>query len=212
MQTIISKLLEQRFRAAFEKLGFAASFPIVLQESSKPEFGDYQVNGVMAIAKQLKVNPRELAAKIVEKLETKDLIAKLEIAGPGFINITLSNEYLNQVLTKDLLSVAADRHHKTVIDYSSPNLAKEMHIGHLRSTIIGDALVRVLSFAGHEVIRQNHGGEWGTQFGMLLEHLIETGSTDATEFSIGNLDEFYIVANNRFESDPAFADRARARV
>ena len=213
MQTIISKLLEQRFRAAFEKLGFAASFPVVLQESSKPEFGDYQVNGVMAIAKQLKVNSRELAAKIVEKLETKDLIAKLEIAGPGFINITLSNEYLNQVLNKDLLSVAADKHHKAVIDYSSPNLAKEMHVGHLRSTIIGDALVRLYEFLGHVVIRRNHVGDWGTQFGMLVAYLIEIKRDDSDiTLELSDLEDFYRKAKIRFDEDAAFADRARESV
>ena len=213
MTTTILKLLEQRFKAAFEKLGFDASFPVVLHESSKPEFGDYQVNGVMAIAKNLKANPRELATKIVEQVDTKNVIAKLEVAGPGFINITLSNEYLNQVLNKDLLKVTAAKCRKVVVDYSSPNLAKEMHVGHLRSTIIGDALVRLYEFLGHEVIRRNHVGDWGTQFGMLMAYLVEIkqDNSDIT-LELSDLEDFYRKAKTRFDEDQEFADHAREYV
>lgn len=206
----ISQLLEQKFREAFTSLGFAASSPIVLQESSKPEFGDYQVNGVMALSKQLKINGRELAGQIVERIVIGDVIAKLEVAGPGFINVTLSRDYLGQVLNKELLKVSVEHPRKIVVDYSSPNLAKEMHVGHLRSTIIGDALVRLYEHLGHEVIRRNHVGDWGTQFGMLTSYLFEINQGEVDlGMVLHDLEEFYRKAKVRFDEDPAFADRAR---
>lgn len=208
MQHTVSKTLEDKFRTTFTELGFDPAFPVVLKESTRPEFGDYQVNGVMAIAKAKGVNPRELATQIVSKVNCENIISKLEVAGPGFINITLSNEYLNQNLTKELLQVTAEHPHKIVVDYSSPNLAKEMHVGHLRSTIIGDALVRIYEFLGHEVIRRNHVGDWGTQFGMLVAYLIETKSSDLT-LELSDLEEFYRKAKTRFDTDEKFAERSR---
>lgn len=210
MRMTVSQLLEQKFRAAFSSLGFAASVPIVLQESSRPEFGDYQVNGVMGLSKQLKINGRELAKQIVERIVADDMIANLEVAGPGFINITLSKVYLSQALNKELLSVNADHPRKVVVDYSSPNLAKEMHVGHLRSTIIGDAIVRLYEFLGHEVIRRNHVGDWGTQFGMLTAYLLEMKrDNDDVALKLSDLEDFYRKAKVRFDEDQLFAERAR---
>lgn len=208
----ISRLLEQKIKVAFVRLGFVDSFPIVLKESNRLEFGDYQVNGVMAISKELKVNARELAAQIISQIEIKDIASKIEVAGPGFINITLSNEYLSQALTKDLLQVTADKHHTIVVDYSSPNLAKEMHVGHLRSTIIGDVLVRLHEFLGHQVIRRNHVGDWGTQFGMLVAYLLTTKQNHgdlSINLELEDLEEFYRKAKDCFDEDPAFAAKAR---
>lgn len=210
MQITISRLLEQRFHMAFAKLGFAAPFAVILKESPRPEFGDYQINGVMAIAKELKLNPRALATQVISQVDLKDIAAKLEVAGPGFINITLSNEYINQAVNGNLLSITADKLLRVVVDYSSPNLAKEMHVGHLRSTIIGDALVRLYEFLGHLVMRRNHVGDWGTQFGMLVAYLLATthGNPDLV-LELSNLEEFYRKAKLKFDKDPEFAKRAR---
>ncbi len=157
--------------------------PAMVAPSARPQFGDYQANGVMSVAKRLKKNPRELAEKIVAAVDLSDLAENLEVAGPGFINITLKTDFLQQQVSKSLtdkehLSVplaqgrersrTAASQQTVVVDYSAPNLAKEMHVGHLRSTIIGDTLARVLEFLGHTVIRQNHVGDWGTQFGKVI--------------------------------------------
>ncbi|MCY2927255.1 MAG: arginine--tRNA ligase, partial [Planctomycetota bacterium] len=180
--------------------------------AGNPKFGDYQANGVMAAAKAAKANPKELAARVLANLDLSDMAEKVEIAGPGFINVTLKGEFLTGQTLKmggeEELGVAKPQAAKrVVVDYSSPNLAKEMHVGHLRSTIIGDALVRVLDFAGHTVIPQNHVGDWGTQFGMLIAQLVETGAGEAAK--IDDLEEFYRQAKKRFDSEPAFADKAR---
>ncbi|MDR1057769.1 MAG: arginine--tRNA ligase [Coxiellaceae bacterium] len=213
MQVTITKALEQKFSAAFQQLGFDKLSPVVLKESSRPEFGDYQVNGIMALAKEHKVNARELAAQVIAKVNYEKVIAKLEVAGPGFINITLSNEYLNQRLTKELLDVTTTLSHTIIVDYSSPNLAKEMHVGHLRSSIIGDALVRLYEYLGHRVIRRNHVGDWGTQFGMLVAYLSEAKShNDNLDLALSDLEEFYRKAKARFDEDKRFADRAREYV
>jgi arginyl-tRNA synthetase len=187
----------------------------VLRPSDRPGV-DYQANAAMALAKQAGRNPRELAEAIVAEADLADVVETVEVAGPGFINLTLRNDYLaSEVETTaadERLSVPTASNPETVvIDYSSPNLAKEMHVGHLRSTIIGDALVRILDFLGHDVIRQNHLGDWGTQFGMLVEHLADTG-VEAASTSLGDLNAFYQQASERFGTDPDFAERARARV
>jgi arginyl-tRNA synthetase len=185
--------------------------------ASRPEFGDYQANGIMAIAKQLKTNPRELAAKVVTELETTNtpLVAEFDIAGPGFINIHLNNtdlcERANLIQRRKApLITEVDESATIVIDYSSPNLAKEMHVGHLRGTIIGDCLARVLEKKGHRVIRQNHVGDWGTQFGMLIAFL-EEDSIDASDLptQLADLETFYRAAKQKFDSDPSFAEKAR---
>ena len=188
--------------------------------ASKPEFGDYQSNGVMSIAKKVAINPRQLASDVVEKItaDANPLIAKLEVAGPGFINIHLSDTALMQRAseiysdTRKLIPTA-NKADKIVVDYSSPNLAKEMHVGHLRGTIIGDCLARVLERQGHEIIRQNHVGDWGTQFGMLISYMRELRASQGdlpTELS--DLESFYRAAKERFDADPNFADTARSSV
>ena len=176
--------LEERISAALEKAGAPAGSSALVGLSTRPEFGDYQANGVMAAAKKLKSNPRELATKVLAELDVADMAESVEIAGPGFINIALKGEWLaarlGEMLEDPRLGVpevaVAQR---VVIDYSHPNLAKEMHVGHLRTTIIGDAIARVLEFLGHEVIRHNHVGDWGTQFGMLIAYMDQQEEGDA---------------------------------
>jgi arginyl-tRNA synthetase len=200
-------VLHERFSQAFER-ATGESIPPQLQLAGKPEFGDYQANGAMAAAKALKQNPRAIAEQVVAAAEVDDLVDRLEVAGPGFINIHLKPGFLAASLTEPPIEPVADIQ-KVVVDYSSPNLAKEMHVGHLRSTIIGDAIVRILEALGHQVIRQNHVGDWGTQFGMLIAYLEESGEDSE---ALADLEDFYRAAKQRFDSDAAFADRARQRV
>ncbi|WP_255991250.1 arginine--tRNA ligase [Chitinolyticbacter albus] len=208
----LHELLSCRVAAALAAAGAPDAAPVV-QPSSKPEFGDYQANGVMGAAKALKTNPRELATKVVAALQLDGIASKIEIAGPGFINITLADDFLADTVTRQQADVqlGTGRHagDKVVIDYSSPNLAKEMHVGHLRSTIIGDALARVLAFRGDQVVRQNHVGDWGTQFGMLTAYLVETEQAGSEALALDDLEGFYRAAKQRFDEDAAFADRAR---
>src|SRR6056297_1189847 len=179
---------------------------------------DAQVNGALPLAKRVGANPRELAQRVVDSRALTDVASHVEIAGPGFVNVTFSPEFLAGQLTEvsldDRLGVPAAPDTKTVVvDYSAPNVAKEMHVGHLRSTVIGDALVRMLDFAGHRVIRENHIGDWGRPFGMLIEHLLDLGEDVAAEgLSQGDLDGFYKQANAKFNDDEAFQARARDRV
>tara|TARA_B110000444_G_scaffold219289_1_gene219347 strand:- start:466 stop:2205 length:1740 start_codon:yes stop_codon:yes gene_type:complete len=199
--------------------GLADCDPNVIT-ASQPGFGDYQSNGVMSIAKKVATNPRQLASDVAEKItaDANPLIAKLEVAGPGFINIHLSNAALMQRASEiysgtQKLIPTANKAEKIVVDYSSPNLAKEMHVGHLRGTIIGDCLARVLERQGHEIIRQNHVGDWGTQFGMLISYMRELRASQGnlpTELS--DLESFYRAAKERFDADPTFADTARSSV
>ena len=142
----------------------------------------------------------------------------VEVSGPGFINLTLSDEFIAAQVAELSCRPQAGRARRggpetIVIDYSAPNVAKEMHVGHLRSTLIGDALARVLGFLGHEVVRENHIGDWGTPFGMLIEHLIDVGGAENAEsFSVRDLNEFYAAARRQFDTDPAFVERSRQRV
>ncbi|MDE3720123.1 arginine--tRNA ligase [Nocardiopsis sp. N85] len=177
---------------------------------------DYQINAAMALAKRLRRPSREVADQLLAHLHLEPMAARIEVAGPGFINVTLDDAWLGA----HTASLAADPHlgyrppaerRRVIVDYSSPNMAKEMHVGHLRSTIIGDALVRLHTFAGDEVVRQNHLGDWGTPFGMLVEHLVDEG-LDQHDFSISDLNDFYKAARDKFDGDEVFADRARARV
>ena len=210
---MITELLETRISAALARAGAPANSPALVGPATRPEFGDYQANGVMAAAKKLKTNPRALAAQVVEELDLEDMAASVDIAGPGFINIQLRGEWLaaqlGNVLADPRLGVPKATPQKVVIDYSHPNLAKEMHIGHLRSTVIGDAIARVLAFSGHEVVRHNHVGDWGTQFGMLIAHLDQLVDP-ATE--LADLEVFYQSARQRFDQDAAFADLSREYV
>jgi len=175
---------------------------------------DYQANVAMGLAKLLGRPPREVAAAILEHIPTDGWIERADIAGPGFINLWVSKAELSAALETVLagdLGLRADTVERVVVDYSSPNVAKEMHVGHLRSTIIGDALVRVFEALGHVVIRQNHIGDWGTPFGMLIEHLLD-GLTENAEHSVSDLSAFYQAARKKFDADSDFAERARARV
>ncbi len=212
--------LAARFRQALEaSFGqeYAETDPN-LSPATNPRFGDYQANLAMGLAKKLSMNPRQAAQIIIENLEVSDLCEKVEIAGPGFINLHLTQSFLNDQITAqaedERLGVPLASPPETVIvDYSSPNVAKEMHVGHLRSTIIGDAVARLLDFQGHRVIRQNHVGDWGTQFGMLIEHMLDAaGDNDVSSYSVRDLDERYQQAKRKFDSDPGFAERARRRV
>ena len=201
--------------AAFQAAGIGGS-AIVLQPAKNADFGDFQINGVMGAAKQAKQNPRELAQKVADALAGNAVIESAEVAGPGFINLRLNADFLAKNLQAALndsrfgVAEAADK--KTVvIDYSSPNLAKEMHVGHLRSSIIGDSIARILGFLGHKVIPQNHVGDWGTQFGMLVAYMVAQ-QQDNAEFKLADLEQFYREAKVRFDEDAAFADTAREYV
>lgn len=206
LQQTLSNQIEQAFAVA----GISGS-PIVLQSAKDAKHGDFQINGVMGAAKKVGQNPRELAQKIAAELNGKGAFAGAEVAGPGFINLRLSPEFLVQQLSGSLNIEKTATPNTVVIDYSSPNLAKEMHVGHLRSSIIGDSIARVLEFLGHKVIRQNHVGDWGTQFGMLVAYLVEQ-QKDNAEFKLADLEQFYRNAKIRFDEDVAFADLAREYV
>ncbi|EIJ34168.1 arginine--tRNA ligase [Thiothrix nivea] len=207
----IRQLLDDRITAALHSLGAPETVSAIVKPSARPEFGDYQANGVMAAAKQLKTNPRELATRLLEVLDLSDMAEKLEVAGPGFINIHLKNAWLAESLgsspEKGRLGGVSST---IVVDYSGPNLAKEMHVGHLRSTIIGDAVARVLAFQGHKVIRQNHVGDWGTQFGMLIAHMVSLQAQGGElSMQLSDLEAFYREAKKRFDDEPDFAKTAR---
>ena len=185
--------------------------------ASKPEFGDYQANGVMGIAKKLGRNPRELGTELLARLNAaaNPLVSHYELAGPGFINIHLAGDALrdraNELLVEQSLLVLPTESPQTiVVDYSSPNLAKEMHVGHLRGTIIGDSIARILERQGNRVIRQNHVGDWGTQFGMLITFMRESSAEAGV--ALADLEGFYRAAKQRFDADSEFADRARESV
>ena len=190
---------------------------------------DFQSNVALASAKRLKARPAELAGQLVEALQVVDGIAEVEVSGPGFLNITVADQglwrQLDRRLADDRLGVErSEQGARVVIDYSAPNIAKEMHVGHLRTTIIGDSLARVLGHLGATVIRQNHLGDWGTQFGMLIQYIdehpearwrhsdLESGEVEPGASTVSALDGLYRVARAEFDADEAFADRSRARV
>lgn len=208
-------VLADRFAAAFHAVAGVPCDPVVRPS----ERADAQVNGALSLAKTLGMPPREVATKALEALgDISDMVESTEVAGPGFINITFTTSFLADQLVAAMhdghLGVRESNNpHTFVIDYSAPNVAKEMHVGHLRSTVIGDSLVRALTFVGHTVIRENHIGDWGTPFGMLIEHLIDLGEENAAhELGVGDLDGFYKQARQKFEESDAFKDRARQRV
>jgi len=176
----IRRQLEDRLRHALAAATGKPDLPGLVTPSTRPEFGDYQANGGMPAAKAGGTNPRKLAEKVLDSVDLSDLAESARVAGPGFINIRLAADWLGQRLVEmtgdERLSVERPGKPQTiVVDYSHPNVAREMHVGHLRSTIIGDAIVRVLEFLGHKAIRQNHIGDWGTQFGMLLAYMDSVG-------------------------------------
>ncbi|NEO54573.1 MAG: arginine--tRNA ligase [Okeania sp. SIO3B5] len=221
----MNSTLEQ-LKSKFDKAIIAAfgqdlanTDPMVVP-ASNPKFGDYQCNVAMSLAKKLKNKPRAIATQIIEKLDITDICKPPEIAGPGFINITLKPEYievhLRQIIKDERLNISPTKNpQRVVIDFSSPNIAKEMHVGHLRSTIIGDSLARVLEFQGHDVLRLNHVGDWGTQFGMLITYLREAfpeALKTADVLDIGDLVAFYRQAKKRFDEDEDFKEKSREEV
>lgn len=185
----------------------------LVRQSGKVQFGDYQANGIMGAAKKLGLNPREFAQKVVDNVDLNGIAEKLEIAGPGFINIFLAPTWLAQqaenAFSGDKLGINLNQAQTVVVDYSSPNVAKEMHVGHLRSTIIGDSVVRALEFLGNKVIRANHVGDWGTQFGMLIAYLEKMENEHASEMELSDLEAFYRAAKEHYDSDEVFAEKAR---
>ena len=193
-------------------------YPSLLRPTQDPKNGDYQLNAAMALGKKLGKKPRDLAQPLADAMAGNPEIAAAEIAGPGFVNLRLDDGWLGEMLTADLGDRARDgvptvATEKIVVDFSSPNIAKQMHVGHLRSTIIGDALVRVLRFAGHDVIGDNHLGDWGTQFGLLIVGMREWGSTEALDKEpITELERVYKLASERAGTDDSFAARARAEL
>jgi arginyl-tRNA synthetase len=181
-------------------------------------FADFQANVALPLGKRLRRSPREVAAALAAQLDVADICAAPEVSGPGFINLTLRDDWIaaqaSAMLGDDRLGLAPPAKPQTVVvEYSSPNIAKEMHVGHLRTTVVGDAIARILAFAGHRVIRDNHVGDWGTPFGMLIEHLLDVGE-DSPEAGLLRTDPnaFYQAARRKFDADPAFAERARKRV
>src|SRR5215207_3101738 len=187
-----------------------------IRPATKPQFGHYQTNVALCLAKSEGQSPREVATRIVARLEVADLCEPPEIAGPGFINFRLRTEVLAEAITEQLVDPRAgmsstEQPQTVVIDYSGPNVAKQMHVGHLRSTVIGDCLHRVLVGVGHRVIAQNHIGDWGTQFGMLVEQILDEG-IEASALTLPEAEALYARGSAHFRSDPDFADRARRRV
>ncbi len=214
----IIEILEERISAVMSEVSGQEKCSAILKQASDPKFGDYQVNGVMALAKQLKTNPRKLAEQVVEKLDISDICETPEIAGPGFINLRLKQEFIAKGLreiNKDTENLAIEKTTELkniVVDFSGPNIAKQMHVGHLRSTIIGDCIYRMLKFLGHNVIPQNHIGDWGTQFGMLINFLINRrvgAAMGASIDRVADMEDFYRKAKQLDDSDPEFAKTSR---
>ncbi|WP_341516439.1 arginine--tRNA ligase [Citrobacter gillenii] len=212
----IQAILSEKVRQAMIAAGAPADCEPQVRQSAKVQFGDYQANGMMAVAKKLGMAPRQLAEQVLTHLDLNGIASKVEIAGPGFINIFLDPAFLaqhvQQALASDRLGVAQPEKQTVVVDYSAPNVAKEMHVGHLRSTIIGDAAVRTLEFLGHKVIRANHVGDWGTQFGMLIAWLEKQQQENAGEMALADLEGFYRDAKKHYDEDEEFAERARSYV
>ncbi len=230
METMIREL-HQKFDAAL-KSAFQSEFPSgsellcsEITQSTQAQFGHYQCNSALKIAKELKKSPREVAAQIVQHLDKgagdgKPMLAKLEIAGPGFINITIDSAFLSgqttELVRDPRLGVPLPkRKERVIVEFSSPNIAKELHVGHLRSTIIGDSIARLLEFLGHDVLRLNHIGDWGTQFGMLIAYMQEDVPEvldGKVETELPQLMQWYKQAKKRFDEDPEFKKRSQLQV
>jgi len=212
-QQVLGARVRDALGAAFGA-DYAAADPLIRPSS----FADFQSNAALPLAKRLGKAPRDVANDIVGHLDAGDICQTPTVSGPGFVNFTLRDEWIGGATTEllddpRLGTPLTDTPQTVIVEYSSPNIAKEMHVGHLRTTIVGDAIARVLEFAGHHVIRDNHVGDWGTQFGMLIEYLFDVGE-DAPEAQLLRTDPntFYQSARARFDSDPEFANRARERV
>ncbi|MFD2768388.1 arginine--tRNA ligase [Micromonospora eburnea] len=210
----LERLLTDRLAPAFETVAGVPVDPVV----RRSQRADFQSDAALALARRLGRPPRAIAAEVLDRARIGDLCAAAEVSGPGFINLTVADSALGGLLS----ALAADPRlgvppaaepETVVVDYSAPNVAKEMHVGHLRSTVIGDAAARLLEWLGHRVIRANHLGDWGTPFGMLIEHLVDLGEAEAAqELSMGDLDAFYKAARAKFDADEAFQERSRHRV
>jgi arginyl-tRNA synthetase len=235
MKSVV-EILEEKISKGLAHAAGLGGFPAIVKPATDPKFGDYQVNGVMAAAKQIKTNPRKLAEEVVSKINAErrtpntelllsDICEPPEVAGPGFINLRLKGDFVSDRLLevgKDSTRLGIDKAPQSkniVVDFSSPNIAKEMHVGHLRSTIIGDCICRLLEFLGHDVKRQNHIGDWGTQFGMLcaffIERLTEAGQRGEViepDKTLADIEGFYREAHSLYETDEEFAKTARAAV
>src|SRR5579859_5314905 len=206
--------LAQRLADSFTAIAGTPVDPVVRRSAH----ADYQSDAALALGRGLGRDPRDVATEVVAGMRLDDLCRAITVSGPGFINLTLDDGVLGRMLA----GMAADPRlgvphvampETVLVDYSGPNVAKEMHVGHLRSTVIGDAAVRLLTWLGHTVIRVNHLGDWGTPFGMLIEHLLDIGEAEAAhELSVGDLSSFYQAARTAYDTDPGFAPRARARV
>lgn len=212
----IQALLSEKVSQAMIAAGAPVDCEPQIRQSAKVQFGDYQANGIMAVAKKLGKVPRQLAEEVLTHLDLQGIVSKVEIAGPGFINLFLDPvwvaDQIEHVIAAPRLGVAAVNQQTIVIDYSAPNVAKEMHVGHVRSTIIGDAAARTLEFLGHRVIRANHVGDWGTQFGMLIAFLEKQQNEHDDNFALSDLEAFYREAKRTYDEDPAFAEHARGYV
>src|SRR5215467_11312315 len=212
-QQVLAQRVHDAIVASFGP-DFGDADPLIRPSS----FADFQANVALPLGKRLGRPPREVAAELAGRLDVSDVCEPPEVSGPGFINLRLRGDWIadqaSAMLEDPRLGLPpASRPQTVVVEYSSPNIAKEMHVGHLRTTIVGDAIARVLEFAGHRVIRDNHVGDWGTPFGMLIEHLVDVGE-DSPEAALLRTDPnaFYQAARVKFDSDPAFAGRARERV
>ena len=228
MKTTVD-ILEERFAAAMAAVAGQDDCAAIVRPATDAKFGDYQVNGVMGLGKKLKTNPRKLAEAVVEKVDIGEMCEPPEVAGPGFINLRLKPDYVATQLLRinadgsgRLGIEEADDAQTVVVDFSSPNVAKQMHVGHLRSTIIGDAICRLLEFLGHKVIRQNHIGDWGTQFGMLINYMLHVRTASRMEkvagkkpddaLALEDTEELYRRAKKEYDSDPEFAKDSREYV
>ena len=208
--------IEGRIADAFKLIGDSAGIadPVVRRSRRC----DYQVNGIIGLARELGTPPADLARNVMKMTNLSDISTTVEVADAGFINITLNDDYLSAMINRlrddPRLGTPVSADPETVIvDYSHPNVAKEMHVGHLRTTIIGDVIVRLMERAGNKVVRENHIGDWGTPFGMLVEHLTDIGENEATQqLSVGELSDFYREARTKFDNNSDFAERARRRV
>lgn len=212
----LQKLASEALLSLFSEQLDASFLEAEVTPSTAPQFGHYQCNSALKIGKALKANPREIAQKIAAQLAENPLFSKVEVAGPGFINLTLSSDFLTgkvkNLLNDPRLGVPSpDKKQKIIVDFSSPNVAKELHVGHLRSTIIGDALSRLFEFLGHDVLRLNHIGDWGTQFGMLIAYIKEN-KCDLTSSDLAMLMHWYRSAKKCFDADEEFKKRAQREV
>jgi len=219
--SVLSELKTRFTQACVSAFGEEfASFDPSVTNGKDPKFGDYQCNAALGLTKQLKQQPRQIADRIIEHLQIDDLCDRPTIDGPGFINVKLKLAYLEarltEIQTDPRLGILPTKHpERVIVDFSSPNIAKEMHVGHLRSTIIGDCIASILEFQGHDVLRLNHVGDWGTQFGMLITYLKEVypeALVKSDALVLGDLVELYRAAKLRFDRDEDFKERSRAAV